>query len=139
MKKFLLLAAFAITFAGCTNMPNNQIQYISDGEIVIPYNSDDFGASIISNTCKGEKGVIVFDGPVLQIGDKAFYECIDLTSITIPDSVIEIGDDAFSYCSYLTSITIPDSVTEIGCRAFCKCNALANVSTSSLNSGYVLV
>ena len=52
------------------------------------------------------------------IGDSAFYNYDNLTSITIPDSVTSIGDDAFAYCRNLTRITIPDSVTSIGYRAF---------------------
>ena len=37
---------------------------------------------------------------------------------TIPDNVTEIGESAFSDCTELTSITIPNSVTEIGWDAF---------------------
>ena len=35
---------------------------------------------------------------VTSIGDRAFYWCDSLTSITIPDSVTSIGDEAFSNC-----------------------------------------
>ena len=38
--------------------------------------------------------VIIPDG-VTEIGNKAFYGCSSLTSITIPDSVKKIGEDAF--------------------------------------------
>ena len=53
-----------------------------------------------------------------SIGDYAFVECYNLSSITIPDSITSIGDSAFANCSSLTSITIPDSVTSIGGFAF---------------------
>ena len=36
--------------------------------------------------------------PVTSIGNKAFYECSGLTSVTIPNSVTEIGDEAFRGC-----------------------------------------
>ncbi|MEE1317702.1 MAG: leucine-rich repeat domain-containing protein, partial [Prevotella sp.] len=48
---------------------------------------------------------------VTSIGERAFYKCSGLTSVTIPNSVTSIGRDAFRGCSGLTSVTIPDSVT----------------------------
>ena len=59
-------------------------------------------------------GVGIIPDSVKRIGNRVFWGCTDLTSITIPDSVTEIGDSAFSGCTGLTSITIPDSVTVIG-------------------------
>jgi len=66
------------------------------------------------------KNVIIKDG-LTTIGDKAFYGCSGLTSVTIPNSVTSIGNRAFYDCSGLTSITIPNSVTSIGGDAFYNC------------------
>ena len=35
---------------------------------------------------------------VVEIGNKAFYDCSELTSVNIPNSVTDIGDRAFRYC-----------------------------------------
>ena len=65
---------------------------------------------------------------VTKVGNKAFYDCTGLTSVTIPNSVTSIGNYAFYYCSVLTSITIPNSVTSIGNYAFCGCYGLTGVT-----------
>ena len=57
---------------------------------------------------------------VTIIGSKAFYNCSDLNSVTIPNSVTSIGYEAFSGCSRLTSVAIPNSVISIGKDAFYK-------------------
>ena len=41
---------------------------------------------------------------VRSIGERAFYNCTSLTSVTIPNSVTSIGDSAFYDCTSLTSV-----------------------------------
>jgi len=65
----------------------------------------------------GSGGAVVIPNGVTRIGREAFYQCTELTSVTIPDSVTDIGSSAFQK-SGLTSITIPSSVTYIGEFAF---------------------
>ena len=55
---------------------------------------------------------------VTSIGQKAFYHCGDLRSVTIGNSVTSIGNSSFLYCSRLTSVAIGNSVTSIGDCAF---------------------
>jgi hypothetical protein len=64
---------------------------------------------------------------VTSIENDAFHNCYSLTSVTIPGSVTSIGNDAFYYCSSLTSVTIPESVTRIGNYAFYNCRSLTSI------------
>ncbi len=55
--------------------------------------------------------------------------------VIIPDAldghrVSSIGDRAFYYCDGLTSVTIPDSITSIGVNPFVDCESLANIKVS---------
>ena len=102
----------------------------STTEATTPYQTNVFGANIVSNTYDAERGcwTIKFDGYVTTIGEKAFYECSSLTSVTIPDSVTSIGYFAFGGCTSLTSVTIPNSVTSIGSSAFNRCTSLTSVT-----------
>lgn len=55
---------------------------------------------------------------VISIGDNAFKDCTNLTSITIQDGITSIGNSAFYGCESLVNITIPNSIVNIGCDAF---------------------
>lgn len=74
----------------------------------------------------GCQNTIIPNG-VTSIGDSAFSNCANLTSIIIPNSVISIGAGAFSG-SGLTSIVIPDGVTSIGEYAFGDCDRLMSIT-----------
>ena len=69
----------------------------------------------------------IIPNSVTTIGQSAFEQCYDLTSVTIPNSVTTIGNRAFEGCSGLTSVTIPNSVTTIGDRAFYSCSELTSL------------
>ena len=62
------------------------------------------------------------------ICDRAFFDCINLTSISVPNSVRNIGEWAFAGCSLLSSIDIPNSVISIGNNAFAGCLSLKYIS-----------
>ena len=66
-----------------------------------------------------------------KLGNRAFYGCSGLTSLTIPSGVTSIGNQTFDGCSGLTSLIIPSSVTSIGGYAFEGCSGLTSLTIPS--------
>lgn len=106
----------------------------------------------ISHQYENSKGVLKFSGPVTEIPNDAFKNCI-IEGVAIPrtltsiggsafsgcsdlNSVVfcegaqlkSIGDYAFSYCSALKTITVPYSVESINQFAFTHCTGLESVT-----------
>jgi hypothetical protein len=125
--------------------------------IALPLEAGDFGFSVNADktvtitSYAGPGGAVEIpreiDGQkVAVIGKKSFMRCVNLTSLTIPDSVttIESGralspswpswppghepDGAFSACTNLTSVTFGKGLKVLGDYAFAQCKALTNVS-----------
>ncbi len=68
---------------------------------------------------------------VTSIGERAFYGCKNVTSVTLPNSITSIGKQAFSCCYDLSKINIPESVTSIGEEAFNACVSILNLTVPS--------
>ena len=66
-----------------------------------------------------------------EIGNSAFSNCTNLTTVELGNGVTSVGDNAFSKCTALTSINIGDGVTSIGKNAFNGCTALTNANIGS--------
>ena len=76
------------------------------------------------------KSVFINSG-ITGIGDYAFNRCVNLESVTIPESVEIIEINAFSNCNSLKSIIIPEGVKTIDADAFNGCSSLASITISS--------
>lgn len=64
---------------------------------------------------------------VTKIEDRAFENCENITSITLPNSITVIGRNAFAGCGSLTSISIPDGVTVIEEETFKGCSNITSI------------
>lgn len=72
---------------------------------------------------------------ITDIGDHAFTNCIELSSLTtrgqttsIPNGITTINDGTFAYCEKLNDFNFPDSVTSIGVSAFTECHSLTDIT-----------
>ena len=117
-------------FDYCSNLTS---VYITDIAKWCAINFSDYNSNPLSYAnnlyLNGEliTGLIIPDS-VTSIGDFAFEDCTNLTSVTIGNGVTSIGYSAFYDCSNLTSVTIPNSVTSIGSSAFYDCTNLTSVT-----------
>ena len=71
-----------------------------------------------------------------EIGNSAFSNCTNLTTVELGDGVTSIGKSAFLKCTQLPSITIGNGVTSIGISAFNGCTALkaANIGSGAIGA-----
>ena len=107
------------------------IYYNIDGNNVIVTND---GTYSVDGRYKGDIVIpesVTYSGvtyPVVSIGNYAFNNCTELTSVVIPNSVTLIDEDAFAYCTSLASVTIGNSLTTINGWAFFGCIELTNLN-----------
>ena len=80
--------------------------------------------------CPQTKECVNIPATVTEIESSAFSDCLNLTSVTLPETVKKIGDRAFM-ASGLTVATIPESVTTIGTAAYSNCSDLVSVTIGS--------
>ena len=77
------------------------------------------------------EGDYTMPSTISEIGDYQFYNCQNLTGVTLSDKLKSISKLAFANCAKIQSITIPASVETIDQGAFYNCAALANVVMDS--------
>ena len=116
-------------FYGCTSLKkiiveNQNSSYLSEDGVLF---NKDKTVLIKYPEAKAETSYSV-PSTVTEIGEYAFYNCVNLENITIPNSVNTIGNGAFYCAAKLTSIIIPSSVTDIESDAFSKCTGLTSVA-----------
>ena len=79
-------------------------------------------------SCEDEDIIIPDTSPrgdrVVAIASSAFYNCIGLWSVSIPDTVTSIGDNAFIFCANLEKVTLPDNLSYFGSSVFGDCSYL---------------
>lgn len=73
----------------------------------------------------GDGGDVVIPDGVTAIAPMAFYGCLSLTGVTIPEGVTNVS---FSGCSNLTRITLPNSIKSFGYGDFFNCSSLAELT-----------
>ena len=114
------MLSFASFGAIYTDQENGVIYDFEDGKLTISGTGTITGDSVDKAIGRNRNALdysveeIIIENGITSIGAWTFYNCVNLTSVTIPSSVTSIGDSAFCNCGSLESVTIPSSVRTIG-------------------------
>lgn len=95
-----------------SNAPSVICYTSKDGVKIEPYLGEE--AQVVSHTYElGEGGRIVLDRRITTIPYRMLDHNTDLLSIVIPEGVMRIESTAFRDCINLSSVTLPESLTRI--------------------------
>ena len=138
-KHFIIFLFFFAAFSGTAFA--EIIEHVQIGDLYYNLNTNNHTAEVtcMSYSSYNYQGLTSISIPqsikynnknyqVVSIGNSAFNRCLELTSITIPNSITHIGQEAFCYCRKLPSVIIPNSVTELGWGIFYECNSLTSIT-----------
>ena len=85
--------------------------------------------TVEGSVTRNDEGVVTSEKGVTNIGDYAFYDCVNLTKVTLPPTLKKIGAQAFADCAKLTDIDLSETAVEsVGDYAFNGCTALTKIS-----------
>ena len=122
-KKFVLVIILSFLVLGV----NSFAQSIGDFNVTFTEHFDGIKIMGYSGSVRAVNIPASIEGlPVTEISNNAFANR-NITSVVVPSSVTIIGDGAFSNCQQLTSITLHDNITSIGVNAFRR-TAIASIT-----------
>ena len=137
----LAMSGFAQQYHFAATCESGQTLYYNtlndhEVEITFPYNGDG-GSWLTYPKPTGNliiPSIVEHNGisyTVTSIGNRAFLECNQITSVEIPNTIVSIRSQAFYKANALTSLEIPNSVVLIGEYAFFSCNQLLSLTIGS--------
>jgi len=107
-----------------------------EGELFIP-NSVLFLGGNCFGWCKSITSV-VFEpsttGTFVVLEASTFYDCTELSSVTLPPTLECIPEYCFAHCKNLPSIDLPESTTVFGNNTFDDCTTLTTVTIRTASS-----
>ena len=79
----------------------------------------------------------VIEEGITNVSGLAFYDCGNLTEVSLPSTLESIGTGAFHSCGRLGSVTIPKGTSYIGWYPFAYCTSLKSINVENGNKDYV--
>lgn len=140
MKKLLAIVVLALT----AFVSAKAYEYITVDGIGYYINSDEKTLTVTYLNAQQEHiyysgkitipATVVYNGKeykVVTIGNSAFKDCENVTSVSMPLTLTKIGDSAFKGCTGMYTATIGNMVTSIEAGAFAGCSKLMGVTIPS--------
>lgn len=121
----IFLVSLTACISGC-NRPEKE-----NASDILDYNFTLIGKNYTLTSYAGNSNKIkipsIYNGKaVTVIGERAFYDCSEITEIVLPDTIKEIGKEAFGYCTSLKKIKI-SACTRLKDKAFIGCTSLTEI------------
>lgn len=118
---FCILASMVVFVPAYALEKNGDFEYqVTDNKVIIRgYSNTGSGVVEVPATIAGM--------PVVEIGQQAFYNNKNITSVTVPEGVANIGHSAFCKSVNLTTVNLPETLKTIGENAFKDCTNLLNI------------
>ena len=85
----------------------------------------DIGARAFKDCVKMQS--IELPSTVVSIRSSALENCVELTSLILPESLLYIGSNAFLNCEKITELILPENVLSIGENAFLGCEGIEEI------------
>lgn len=129
--KSIALPNCKIAFGGFGSWFNSSNSNDTDREIRILGEITEISGPFNSSTKEFTifKGDIRLSDELTEIPEKAFYNCVSISSVNFPRNLKSIGGMAFSNCYLLSgAIVFPNSLTSIGGGAFGNCTGITSVT-----------
>ncbi len=135
MKRLLTLLTTCLlltaTSRGATTIDKDSLRYSLDADAktatLTKCLSTSRASVAIPQTVK--EGSVTYT--VTAIGDYAFDQHKELTSVTFPSTITQMGFCSFRWCSNLTSVTLPSSLKSVSSSNFSECWRLKSVTLPS--------
>lgn len=130
-------------FNACNNIQTMRIPFIGESIQYKRYSTNDkfyfayiFGAEkcdIQKSYLPANLNKVILSDQITIIPSSAFYDCVQLTEITLPTKLKFLVENSFYNCG-ISEITIPETLTDMGFRSFVGCNKITKVNITNLNS-----